>query len=92
MLVSKNQMEIVRINGGIVTASLLRVDVPLSSQNIGFGSESAGKKWTMRLNCDIRVVKNKSPIKVSKSEKGLNVLDFAQFGPFLDGLDLIIGH
>ena len=30
-----------RIYGGIVTASLLRVDIPLSSQSIGFGSESA---------------------------------------------------
>ena len=40
-LISKNWMEIVRIYGGIVTASLLRVDVPLSSQSIRFGSESA---------------------------------------------------
>ena len=30
------------IYGGIVAASLLRVDVPLSSQSIRFGSELAG--------------------------------------------------
>ena len=30
-----------RIYDGIVTASLLRVDVPLSSQSIRFGSKSA---------------------------------------------------
>ena len=29
-----------RIYGGIVAASLLRVDVPLSSESIRFGSES----------------------------------------------------
>ena len=32
------------IYGGIVAASLLRVDVPSSSQSVGFGSESAGAK------------------------------------------------
>ena len=47
---------------------------------------------TCEQNCNIRIVKNESPIKISKSEKGLNVLDFAQFRPFLDGLDLVIGH
>ena len=52
---------------------------PLSSQT---------REW----NCNIGVVKNESSIKVCKSEKGLNVLDFARFGPFLDGLDLVIGH
>ena len=31
-----------RIYSGIVAASLLRVDVPSSSQSVGFGSESAG--------------------------------------------------
>ena len=41
-LISKNWMEIVRIYGGIVTASLLSVDVPSSSQKIGFGSKTAG--------------------------------------------------
>ena len=41
MFISKNWMEIVRIYGGIVTASLLRVDVPLSSQSVRFGSELA---------------------------------------------------
>ena len=30
-----------RIYGGIVAASLLRVDIPSSSQSIGFGFESA---------------------------------------------------
>ena len=39
---SRNCMEIVRIYRGIVAASLLRVDIPSSSQSIGFGSESAG--------------------------------------------------
>ena len=39
--ISKNWMEIVRIYGGIVAASLLRVDVASSSQNIRFGSELA---------------------------------------------------
>ena len=34
-------MEIVRDYGGIVTASLLRVDILLSSQSVRFGSESA---------------------------------------------------
>ena len=43
-------------------------------------------------NHDIGIVKNESLIKVGKSEKGLNVLDFAQFWPFLYGLDLVIGH
>ena len=42
LLISKNWMEIVDIYGGIVAASLLRVDVPSSSQSIGFGSELAG--------------------------------------------------
>ena len=41
MLISRNWMEIVRIYGGIVTASFLRVDVPSSSQSIRFGSKSA---------------------------------------------------
>ena len=47
---------------------------------------------TCERNCNIGIVKNESPIKICKSEKGLDVLDFVQFGPFLDGLDLIIGH
>ena len=42
MLISENWMEIVRIYKGIVAASLLRVDVPSSSQSIRFGSKSAG--------------------------------------------------
>ena len=42
LFVSKNWTEIVWIYGGIVAASLLRVDVPLSSQSVRFGSESAG--------------------------------------------------
>ena len=41
MFNSKNWREIVWIYGGIVAASLLRVDVPSSSQSIRFGSESA---------------------------------------------------
>ena len=41
MLVSKNWTENVRIYSGIVAASLLRVDIPLSSQRVGFGSELA---------------------------------------------------
>ena len=44
MLVSKNWMELVRIYGGIVTTSLLRVHVPSSSQSVGFGSELAGEE------------------------------------------------
>ena len=47
---------------------------------------------THEWNCDIRVVKNQSLIKISESEKGLNDLNFVQFGPFLDGLDRVIGH
>ena len=43
LLVSKNWMEIVRIYGGIVAASLLRVDIPSSSQSIGFRSESVAE-------------------------------------------------
>ena len=41
MLTSKNWMEIVRIYCGIVAASLLRVDIPSSSQSVGFGSKMA---------------------------------------------------
>ena len=41
LLVSKNWTEIMRIYGGIVAASLLRVDIPSSSQSVGFGSELA---------------------------------------------------
>ena len=41
LFVSKNWMEIMWVYGGIVAASLLRVDVPSSSQSIGFGSELA---------------------------------------------------
>ena len=44
LFVSKYWTEIVWIYGGIVAASLLRVDVPLSSQSVGFGSESARVK------------------------------------------------
>ena len=44
LFVSKNWTEIVWIYSGIVAASLLRVDVPSSSQSVGFGSESAGVK------------------------------------------------
>ena len=47
---------------------------------------------TCEQNRDIGIVKNESPIKVGKSEKGLDVLDFAWFRPFLDGLDLVISH
>ena len=39
LFISKNWMEIVWIYGGIVAASLLKVDVPSSSQSIRFGSE-----------------------------------------------------
>ena len=42
LFVSKNWTEIVWIYGGIVAASLLRIDVPSSSQSVRFGSESAG--------------------------------------------------
>ena len=42
MFISKNWTETVWIYGGIFTASLLKVDVPSSSQSIGFESESAG--------------------------------------------------
>ena len=42
LLVSKNWMEIVWIYNGIVTTSLLRVDVPSSNQSVRFGSELAG--------------------------------------------------
>ena len=35
-------MELVRIYGGIVAAPLLRVDIPSSSQSVGFGSKLAG--------------------------------------------------
>ena len=41
LFVSKNWTEIVWIYGGIVAASLLRIDVPSSSQSVRFGSESA---------------------------------------------------
>ena len=43
-------------------------------------------------NRDIGVVEDKSSIEVSESKEGLNILDFAGFRPFLDGLDLVIGH
>ena len=39
LFVSENWTEIVWIYGGIVAASLLKVDVPSSSQSIRFGSE-----------------------------------------------------
>ena len=42
LFVSKNWTEIVWIYGGIVAASLLRVDIPSSSQSVRFGSKSAG--------------------------------------------------
>ena len=41
LLISINWMEIVRIYGGIVAASLLRVDIPSSSQGVRFGSKLA---------------------------------------------------
>ena len=41
MLVNKNWMELVRVYDGIVVASLLRVDMPLSSQGVRFGSKLA---------------------------------------------------
>ena len=47
---------------------------------------------TCERNCDIGIVKDESLIEVSKSEEGLNILDFVGFRPFLDGLDLVIGH
>ena len=43
-------------------------------------------------NHDIRVIKNEYLVKFCEYEEGLNVLDFAQFWPFLDGLDLVISH
>ena len=36
LFVSKSWMEILRIYGGIVVAALLRVDIPLFSQSVGF--------------------------------------------------------
>ena len=42
MFIGKKWTEIVWIYGGIVAASLLRVNVPSSSQSIRFGSKSAG--------------------------------------------------
>ena len=47
---------------------------------------------THEQNCNIGIVKNESLIKICKFKKGLNVLDYVQFGPFLDGLDLVISH
>ena len=41
LFVNKNWTEIVRIYRGIVAASLLRVDIPLSSQSVGFGTKLA---------------------------------------------------
>ena len=60
-----------------------------------FQSEISNNSFSNQMhkqNCDIGVVKNESPVKVCESKKGLNVLNFVQFGPFLDGLDLVIGH
>ena len=60
-----------------------------------FWSEVPGDPFSSQMcekNCNIRVVKNESPIKICKSEKGLNVLDFAWIRPFLDGLDLVISY
>ena len=42
LFVSKNGAEIMRIDTGIVATSLFRVDVPSSSQCVGFLSESSG--------------------------------------------------
>ena len=94
--------------GGISFEDDLCVRNPMSkyqSSSEGFfeGFEGVSAFWsevpsdsfsgqTCQWNCDIGVVKDESPIKVSKSEEGLNVLDFARFGPFLDGLDLVIGY
>ena len=60
-----------------------------------FGGEVPSNSFsgqTREQNHDIGVVKDESPIEVSKPEEGLNILDFAWFGPFLDGLDLVVGH
>ena len=60
-----------------------------------FRSEVPNNSFSSQMheqNRDIGVVKNESLIKISKSKKGLNVLDFVWFRPFLDDLDLVIGH
>ena len=47
---------------------------------------------TCEWNCDIGEVKNESPVKICESKEGLNVLEFAWFGLFLGGLDLVISQ
>ena len=42
LLISEDRMEIVRVNGGIVAIPLFWVDVPSSSQSVGFCSEFSG--------------------------------------------------
>ena len=65
LFVSKNWMEIVCIYRGIVAASLLRVDVPLSIQSVRFGSESAGEE----MDDEVELQQIFGPTDLSSSEE-----------------------
>ena len=41
---------------------------------------------------DGRISINKSSVKVCKTEEGLDVADFARFGPILNAFDFVISH
>jgi hypothetical protein len=43
-------------------------------------------------NCEIREVKDETPIEVGKSKEGLNILDFSWFGPIQNSFDFIDVH
>jgi hypothetical protein len=43
-------------------------------------------------NCDFQVVENKLPIKVGKTEEGLNVFHLPRLRPILDNLHFVIRH
>ncbi|KIN97975.1 hypothetical protein M404DRAFT_158956, partial [Pisolithus tinctorius Marx 270] len=41
---------------------------------------------------DVRVIKDKTAVKIGEAEEGLNILDLVRLRPVADGLDLFLQH
>src|ERR1700761_7019678 len=92
--------------GGCVVGSV-RFDIDLSSRNpvvkyrgfrkcslerVGPFPSDVGTREPRERNSDFRIVPDKTPIKITKPEKRLYVLDFARNGPIYNRRDFRRGH
>ena len=56
--------EIVQVYAGIVTSSLLRVDIPLSCQHVRFGTQVAG----VEMNGEVELTEKFRPVNLVTGE------------------------